>query len=570
MKHTWKKGLSLLLTFCLIAGLPPALRVSAADVTETEVADWAALTATENNSAADVTTDGNTTTVALKTYVKTTDTLTVPAGKYVLDLHNYGIRFTGDAGSAITVGAGAELTLEDTNRFSWAPTNYITLNESGRGTSAGSAYSSGATSVNRGYITGGNGVGNRITAGGVHVSADGKFIMNGGAIIGNYATNAGGVYIDPVWSASDGTESGSFTMNGGEITKNTAGGSGGGVYVNGNGVSSAASFTMTGGSITNNTAGAGASTSMGGDGGGVFARGSVTISGSSAITGNTTVGNEYGALGRGGGVYVHCGNMLSVSGTPNITGNTAGRVGVDGVHADNAFLATTTAIDSAISGTQATITVTGTLDSAARIGVTVEGTGAENTTVTFTSGLSGNGATSNFTSDAEYAVGLAGNEAALVIGSYAVQIGSAKYTSLATAMTALKNGDTLKLLRDVTTDGGLLFEGNKAVTLDLNGYGVRFTGDYGRVITVDSGVSLTLTDTATNKPTYYITLTDGCGTAVSTTQLSGTEGTDYVTVQGGYITGGNGGVRVYPDAVFTMNAGTILGNTANNGGGVYV
>ena len=104
---------------------------------------------------------------------------------------------------------------------------------------------------------------------GVELS-NGAFIMYGGSITGNTATNNGGVYV---------SGGGTFNMLGGEITGNTAAGSGG-VYVS-NGIGSIGKFTMSGGEISGNTADS--------YGGGVYVtpyNSTFTMSGDVTITGN--------------------------------------------------------------------------------------------------------------------------------------------------------------------------------------------------------------------------------------------------------------------------------------------
>ena len=111
--------------------------------------------------------------------------------------------------------------------------------------------------------------------------------MYGGSISGNSAIYGGGVRIERT------IKNPVFNMYGGEITNNKAassGGFGGGVYVNG-------TFTMSGGSITKNTV-------------------------------SDTKGIYYG-----GGVYVSESATFTVSGTVNITGNTA-----ENGNANNVFL----------------------------------------------------------------------------------------------------------------------------------------------------------------------------------------------------------------------------------------
>lgn len=109
----------------------------------------------------------------------------------------------------------------------------------------------GTEAVQGGVITGGSNQG---------INVNGGFDMYGGNIVGNEATNGGGVYV------TDGT----FNMYGGNIKGNKAT-NGGGVYVD-------SVFNMYGGSITDNTAT--------GNGGGVYDYGMLDVSGDVNISGN--------------------------------------------------------------------------------------------------------------------------------------------------------------------------------------------------------------------------------------------------------------------------------------------
>lgn len=159
---------------------------------------------------------------------------------------------------------------------------------------------------------------------------------------------------------------------------------------------------------------------------------------------------------------------------------------------------------------------------------------------------------------------------------YEASVGDTQYTSLSEALNAWTDGSTLTLLRDVTTANTITVEsGNKM--LDLNDHGIRMTSSK-PVIRVSAGASLTITDDSNeaNRTTRYITLAGNYihGTAVSDSQPGSGS---YITVTGGYITGGtaekegnyyNGG-GVYNNGTLTLEDGTICGNTAGRGGGVY-
>ena len=156
----------------------------------------------------------------------------------------------------------------------------------------------------------------------IQVNSGGELIMNPLSLItGNRAsTSAGGVLL----SANS-----TFTMEGGEISGNTS--STGGVDVYGN-------FTMKGGEISDNTG-----TSYTGSGGVYVASGDFIMEGG-RISGNRATGGD----GRGGGVQVLGGTFTMIDG--EISGNTANTNG-GGVYliANSTF----TMIDGEISGNTA-------------------------------------------------------------------------------------------------------------------------------------------------------------------------------------------------------------------------
>ena len=116
-------------------------------------------------------------------------------------------------------------------------------------------------------------------------------------------------------------------------------------------------------------------------------------------------------------------------------------------------------------------------------------------------------------------------------------IGEVGYGLLPNAIAAASDGETIKLLTDIT--GCFAYNrSDVAITLDLNGH--TMDGDKkGVVLTIQNG-SLTLDDSSTGK-------------------------TGVIT--GGKTTGNGGGVSI-TGGTFTLKNGTIEGNSANNGGGV--
>ena len=240
----------------------------------------------------------------------TTDITIADNATVTLCLNGYTLTGAG-TNAVITVGDGVDFTLEDCSADASAP-------------------------AGRGVITGGIGFLDEYSArhgGGVYISGNSTFTMNGGTISGNTATFGGGVGVDNdgTFTMNGGTISGNtanfdgggvelvngtFTMTGGTISGNSAYDWGGGVYVRNN-----STFTMEGGTITDNTAKT--------FGGGVYvAYGTFTMSGGT-ISNNSAVYNDDG--GNGGGVGVDNYGTFTMNGG-TISGNTAtvgGGVGVD-------------------------------------------------------------------------------------------------------------------------------------------------------------------------------------------------------------------------------------------------
>jgi len=203
----------------------------------------------------------------------------------------------------------------------------------------------------------------------------------GGMITGGHTTaNGGGITV-----GSDGT----LTLQGGNIVSNEAQmlndktGNGGGVSVSGN-------FIMSGGSVRNNTAG--------NNGGGVYIANNAVFSMSGGeISGNRAGINDQNA--KGGGVYV--GGSFSVSGTVIIKDNTVG------VNASNVYLPT-----------GKTITVSGKLDNASEIHVSMQTPGVITRGLNANGGEAARGKAENFVSDDDDYMVVINNdgEAELVIG----------------------------------------------------------------------------------------------------------------------------------------------------------
>ena len=152
----------------------------------------------------------------------------------------------------------------------------------------------------------------------------------------------------------------------------------------------------------------------------------------------------------------------------------------------------------------------------------------------------------------------------------AAALAEGKETEVTTAdalATAL-NGDATIIKLTANIEISTTLNVNRTVTLDLNDHVLKMTGT-GRVIGVESGGNLTLTDSTPNA-TYKF----GIDESTKLWILDETSGTN--TVNGGIITGGNtvgntgGGVRIVSGGAFTMTGGNIVGCTAGAGGGVDV
>lgn len=233
-----------------------------------------------------------------------TDDLTI-SGNVTLCLNGHVLRGSG-TGSVITVNEGATFTLCDCG------TNTTTIGEN---------------TYNGGVITGGTGntgsTNSENHGGGVYVSGDATFIMNGGNIAENNTGFGGGVYVNGTFTMNQGNIVGNqtnsleggagvyiddgakFTMEDGAIADNTASHYGGGV---GSDYYGEATFVMEGGTISGNNACYG---------GGVNLDGTFTMKGG-AITKNTAARET---LGYGAGVYMGTGTFTMEGG--EITDNTA-------------------------------------------------------------------------------------------------------------------------------------------------------------------------------------------------------------------------------------------------------
>ena len=426
--------------------------------------------------------------------------------------------------------------------------NMTEVSGSGEG-NGGGVYVSGGTFnlYNGGSITNNKVIkyGGQNRGGGVHVGnyggKKGTFNMSGGEISGNEAKDGGGVYV------YDGT----FTMSDGKITGNTATSLGGGVCVYDG------TFTMRDGEISGNNEAS--------SGGGVSVDiGTFNMSGGK-ITGNT-------ATKYGGGVHMTRGTYgtLNVSGTAVIKDNQKGTA-ANNVHLFNDKF----------------ITIDGTLDGGASIGVTTEKEPDAGGTIPIATATTGTGLTpadaAKFQSDVDgYAVSVNEDKTGLVlVKAHAHCIcgnsscnggGHGEAVTFATVLTQALLEQNRYTLSDgtyylsSTLSPAEKIEITGTVTICLNGQTIQSTAADQSVFEIADGGTLTLTDCTSNPGTVTHSNATGSGVEVK-------KGT--FTMYGGEISGNSasngGGVYVCGGSTFDLYGGKISGNTVkNDGGGVCV
>ncbi len=366
----------------------------------------------------------------------------------------------------------------------------------------------------RGKITGGF---SKDNAGGIW--NDGTLTLEGGTITGNRAnTNGGGIY---------NTAKGALTVNGGTISSNTASNDGAGIYTEG-------TLTITGGTFKGNTA------SLSG--------GAVEIYGGTAtITGGSFTGNT-ATKWHGGGIYVANGTLNLYGGS--VTGNRAGMEGGGLLYGAKATVnvqdAPVVRDNTAPTGANIllragnVIRLTGPLAESAKLDVT-----AQDTENVLTKGLAENGSLDNFTYNNNIGAkpGLKDGEMAINL-TVEADVWVSDWNGLQKAVRDAKDGQVIALGKNIAANGaGRIKVDGKTITIDLNGYAM----DRGRTSQGDDGHVIEVTGKAT------LTIRDTRGTGV---------------IKGGYAKRG-GGINIGENATCILEGGTIAGNKAKWGGGVY-
>lgn len=152
-------------------------------------------------------------------------------------------------------------------------------------------------------------------------------------------------------------------------------------------------------------------------------------------------------------------------------------------------------------------------------------------------------------------------------------------TDQTTLVAAMADGTvtTVKLAADINTGATLTVD--RTVTLDLNGFVLKYQNDSqrGSVIVVEGGGQLTIEDSNTSKPSHRFNpngklwvLDDASGTeAVTGGVITGGTGTDISTF-GGTTWYCGGGALIKNGGSLTMRGGNIIGCSAECGGGVCI
>ena len=456
------------------------------------------------------------------------------------------------------------------------------------------------------------------------IYSEGKLNLSGTAKIdNNSATNGGGVYVySGTATMADGTISnntatnggggvyvyeGTATMTGGTISNNTATNHGGGIFI-----VSGSRAEMTGGTISNNTA-----TSQGG---GIFSYGDLTISGGTisgnkvsgsngigggicseynlTIRGGTISGNKAeGSNGSGGGIHFnYSSGTLAISDTAEINGNSA--TNGAGVYVNSGTMEMTggtisnnTATNSGggiyFNSSSSTLTIS---DKAEINGNSATSGGAGIYITSGTMTMTGGTISSN---TADYGGGIYKTGTGLLKISNTAKIDGNSSTADGGGIyidsgTATMTGGTISNNTATNYGGGIFSHGDLTIsggTISGNTAGI------GGGICVDSGTATMTGGTISNNTAS----TDGGGIysfgdlTISGGTISGNKAKDSngsgggiyfeyssatlaisgkAKIDGNSATNG-GGVYVY-EGTATMTGGTISNNTAStNGGGIY-
>lgn len=157
------------------------------------------------------------------------------------------------------------------------------------------------------------------------------------------------------------------------------------------------------------------------------------------------------------------------------------------------------------------------------------------------------------------------------VGQYVAEVNGAKYATLAEAVAAAQDGQTVTLLADATEDVAI----SKSITLDLGGKTLTNTNGGKATISVTSGTVTVKNGNVVGGTGYYnIEVTKNSGADLTLTDVTATAGNDgssmidnwgTLTITSGTYTGGLNVVKSEEGSKLTITGGTFMGNYATNG-----
>ena len=150
----------------------------------------------------------------------------------------------------------------------------------------------------------------------------------------------------------------------------------------------------------------------------------------------------------------------------------------------------------------------------------------------------------------------------------AAKIGEKTYATLAKAIEATQDGDTITLQRDLTES--VTIDGKKDLTLNLNRCTLSGTAESAPVIAVNGSNNLTVIGgTITGGTNGGIRIENSKDATIENCIIQNNKTTDVSIKNGTDVSRGAGGGVYVRDGALAIKASTIQGNTATRGGGVY-
>ena len=461
-------------------------------------------------------------TLTLHSDVEVSYMIVLGSGARTLDLNGCGIRSTISAGEYYKKlfyinGEGSSLTVNDSgstkHKYTVGSNGRATVDDSLEGTEGVDYFT-----FNGGYIT--NSPDNAFYN-------TGNLTINAGTVIGNYSDTNGAAVLNE----------GSLSINGGQIIYNVSNSNGGGVFL--------------------------------------FNEKNVSISGNPVIS-NNMPNNLYlsngakiniaGALGNDASIGVKMsGNTGELTNSANTAYNVAQRFFSD----SGSYVVGKDAVSGQLK-LHAPYTVTWQNDDGSTL--ETDSDVAEGKIPTYNGETPTKQGTYNFdkwSPDVTAATGNATYTATYTEINPVAKVNNRYFETLAEAVNSWAEGSTLTLLSDIDVTQTINVPSG-AHTIDLNGFGLRAAGSRNfSIIEIPSDATLTMNDSGSTVHKY--TVGANCVASVNDS-LEGTEGEDYFTFTGGYITGVNNaslfGGAVTNRGTFTMNGGTLIGNNVNKGGGI--